>query len=160
MIELVDIKKGLGNAALIKRRHFIIFFLATIFAITLVAILMITSGEKYVLELIFSLLISIAYLLYLVFFFSVIRVKVNNELRFYDGASKVELNKIECKLTKILEDKKENNGLEYYVLEASVIQKFNEDSKNFLITKKFNFKENQKAILYTYGSVVIKVELK
>ena len=160
MLNLIDIEKGLYGVSYKKRRHFILFILSTMFAVALVILLMLTSKQKYTLELIFTILISIAYLLYLVFYFTVIRRVLQAELRFYEGASKAELSEYDVEIHSISEEIKEHNGLEYYVLEARVDENLKEEDKIFYVPTKFSFKKNQKATIQVYGSVVINVELR
>ena len=160
MLNLVDIKKGLGGVEVKKLRHFILFVLSTILTIALVIILMLTSKRSYVVELIFSILISVAYLIYLVFYFTVIRRCLNAEYRFYDGANKAELSEYDVEILSMSEELKDYNGLEYYVLEAKVSENLKDEEKIFYLPAKFSFKKNQKARLYVYGSVVINVELR
>ena len=160
MLNLVDIEKGLYGAAYKKRRHFILFLLSTIFAFALVLILMLTSKQKYVLELIFTIFVSVVYLFYAIFYFTVIRRCLQAELRFYEGASKAELSEYDVEIQSISEKVKEYNGLEYYVLEAKVDENLKEEDKIFYVPSKFSFKKNQKAVLYVYGSIVINVELR
>ena len=160
MLNLVDLEKGLYGASLKKRRHFILFLLFSVIAIALVVILMVTSTEKYALELVFTILISIAYLIYIIFYFSVIHRCLTAELRFYEGASKVELSEYDVEILSISEKVKEYNGLEYFVLEAKVNENLKDEDKIFYVPRTFSFKKNQKAVLYVYGSIVIKVELR
>ena len=160
MLNLIDIEKGLYGVSYKKRRHFILFVLSTMFAVALVILLMLTSKQNYTLELIFTILISIAYLLYLVFYFTVIRRVLQAELRFYEGASKAELSEYDVEIQCISEEIKEHNGLEYYVLEAKVDENLKEEDKIFYVPTKFSFKKNQKATIQVYGSVVINVELR
>ena len=160
MHNLIDIKKGLYGVIYKKRRHFILFVLSTMFAVALILLLMLTSKQKYTLELIFTILISIAYLVYLVFYFTVIRRVLQAELRFYEGASKAELSEYDVEIHCISEEIKEHNGLEYYVLEAKVDENLKEEDKIFYVPTKFSFKKNQKATIQVYGSVVINVELR
>ena len=160
MLNLVDIEKGLYGAAYKKRRHFILFILASIISIAIIVILMLTSKEKFVIELIFTILISIAYLIYIVFYFSVIRRCLQADLRFFEGASKSELSSYDVEIHSISEEIKEYNGREYYVLEAKVDENLKEEDKIFYVPKKFSFKKDQKATIEVYGSVVINVELR
>ena len=160
MLNLIDIEKGLYGVSYKKRRHFILFVLSTMFAVALVILLMLTSKQRYTLELIFTILISIAYLLYLVFYFTVIRRVLQAELRFYEGASKAELSEYDVEILSISEEIKEHNGLEYYVLEAKVDENLKEEDKIFYVPTKFSFKKNQKATIQVFGSVVINVELR
>ena len=104
MLNLIDIEKGLYGAAYKKRRHFILFILSTMFVVALVILLMLTSKQKYTLELIITILISVAYLLYLVFYFTVIRRVLQAELRFYEGASKAELTEYDVEIQSISEE--------------------------------------------------------
>ena len=160
MLNLVDLEKGLYGAASKSRRHFILFILSTLFSVSLIAILMITSTNKYVLELIFSILIAIFYLIYCLFYFTVIRRCLKDDLRFFEGASQAELSEYDVELGSISKEVKEYNGREYYVLEAKVIENLKEEEKIFYLPKTFSFKKNQKAILYVYGSIVIKAEIR
>ena len=160
MLNLVDVKKGLYEAAFRKRRHFILFLIATILTLTVEIILMVTSKNNYVVELIFSILFGVAYFIYLVFYLTVIKRCLNAEYRFYEGASKGEHSEVFCTLTSISRELKEHNGIEYYVLEARVDENLKEEDKIFFVPKRFEFKKNQKAVIYVYGSVVIDVELR
>ena len=160
MLNLIDIEKGLYGVSYKKRRHFILFLLSSVLTIALVVILMTTSKQKYVLELIFTILVSVVYLIYLVFYFTVIRRVLQAELRFYEGASKSELSEYDIEIQSISEKVKEYNGFEYYVLEARVDENLKEEDKIFYFSKPFSFKKNQKATIQVYGSVVINVELR
>ena len=160
MLNLVDIEKGLYGASYKKRRHFILFILSTMLVIALVLLLMLTSKQKYILELVFTILISAAYLIYLVFYFTVIRKVINADLRFFEGASKAELSEYDVEIHSISEQIKEYNGREYYVLEAKVDENLKEEDKIFYVPSKFSFKKNQKARIYVYGSIIINVELR
>ena len=160
MLNLVDIKKGLYGTEIKKRRHFILFILSTLLSIALIILLMITSKQKYVLELIFTILIGIAYLIYLVFYFTVIRRCIAAELRFFEGASKNELSEYDVEIISMSDDLKEYNGLEYYVLEAKVIENLKDEDKKFYLPSKITFKKHQKATLYVYGSVVVNMEMR
>ena len=158
MLNLVDIKNGLYGAERRKLRHFLLFLFATFVALTLVLVLMLTSGQNYVLELIFTILISIAYLIYLIYYFTVIRRCISAELRLFEGASKTELSEENVELISLSDEVKEYNGLEYYVLEAKVKENLKDEVKIFYVPKRFEFKNKQKAMLFTYGSIVINVE--
>ena len=160
MLNLIDIEKGLYGVSYKKRRHFILFLLSSVLTITLVVILMLTSKQKYILELVFTILVSVLYLIYLVFYFTVIRRVLQAEFRFYEGASKSELTEYDIEIQSISEKVKEYNGLEYYVLEARVDENLKEEDKIFYVSKPFSFKKNQKATIQVYGSVVINVELR
>ena len=131
MLNLVDIKKGLYGAEIKKRRHFILFVISSFFFVALIVLLMLTSKEKYIVELIFSILISITYLFYLIYYFSVIRRVLSAELRFFEGADKAELSEYDVEIESISEKVKEYNGLEYYVLEARVDENLKEEDKIF-----------------------------
>ena len=160
MLNLIDIEKGLYGAAYKSRRHFILFILSTMFAFALVILLMLTSKQKYILELIFTILISVSYLIYLVFYFTVIRRVLHADMRFFEGASKAELSEYDVEIQSISEEIKIYNGREYYVLEAKVDEYLKEEDKIFYVPTKFSFKKNQKAKIQVYGSVVINVELR
>ena len=160
MLNLVDIEKGLYGAAIKKRRHFILFLLATIVSISLVVVLIVTSTEKYALELIFTILITSAYLVYVIFYFTVISRCLNAELRFFEGATNAELSEYRIELCSISKDLKEYNGREYYVLEAKVKENLKDEEKIFYLPKSFSFKKNQEAIIHVFGSIVIDVELR
>ena len=160
MLNLVDIKKGLYGAALKKRRHFLLFFVSTLLTITLVLVLMLTSKSNYTLELIFTILISVIYLIYLVFYFTVIRRVIYADVRFFEGLSKAELSEYDVEILSMSDEIKEYNGREYHLLEAKVFENLKEEVKNFYLPSKFAYKKNQKAHFYVYGSVVINVELR
>lgn len=160
MLNLIDLDKGLLDASLKKRRHFILFLISSIVAIVSIFLLIFFSDEHYVFELILTILISIAYLFYLVFYFSVIRRCIGAELRLYEGAKKAEFHEINCELISLGDEIKEYNNLEYYVLEAKEIENLREENKIFYAAKKFSFKKNQKAKLIVYGSIIIDVELR
>ena len=160
MLNLVDIKKGLYDAERRKLRHFLLFLFSTILTIALVIVLMLTSKLNYVVELIFTILVSVIYLIYLVFYFTVIRRVISNDLRFFEGAAKSELSENDVEILSMSKETKEYNGREYYVLEAKVDENLKDDVKNFYLPEQFSFKNKQKARLYVYGSIVINVELR
>lgn len=160
MLNLVDIKKGLYGAETRKLRHFILFLISTILVVSLVLILMLTSKLNYVVELVFTILISIAYLFYLIFYFTIIRRVIRADLRFFEGASKAELSEYDVEIISMSEENKEYNGREYYILEAKVKESLKDEVKNFYLPNTFAYKKNQKARLYVYGSVVINVEMR
>lgn len=160
MLNLVDIEKGLYATEARKRRHTFIFVVATLLSLTLVLVLMLTSKDKYVLELIFTILVSITYLIYLTFYFTVIRRFFKNELRFYEGVKNSELSELYCEILSISEEEKEYNGRSYYILDARVNENLKDEDKIFYLPKKFQFKKNQKAKLQVFGSIVINVEFR
>ena len=160
MLNLLDIKKGLYGAETKKLRHFLLFMLSTILTIALILLLMLTSKLNYTIELIFSILIGIAYLIYLVFYFSVIRRVIAADIRFFEGANKCELSEYEVEILSIGDEIKVHNGREYYVLEAKVSENLKDEIKNFYVPSTFSYKKSQKATLHTYGTVVIDVELR
>lgn len=160
MLNLVGIKKGLYGAEQRKLRHFLLFLFSTILTIILIVVLMFTSKTNYILELVFTIIVSIAYLIYLIFYFTVIRRVINADLRFFDGASKAELSEYDVEILSMSKEIKEYNGREYYLLEARVNENLKDEVKKFYIPSQFSFKKNQKATLYVYGTVVINVELR
>ena len=160
MLNLVDIKKGLYGVEIRKRRHFLLFLFSTIITITLVVVLMLTSKSHYALELVFTILISVIYLIYLIFYFTVIRRVLSADLRFFEGANKNEKSKYDVEILSMSDEIKEYNGREYYLLEAKVYENLKDEVKNFYLPAKFSFKKDQKARLYVYGSIVIDVELR
>ena len=160
MLNLVDVKKGLYGAETRKLRHFILFLISTILVVSLVIILMLTSKLNYVVELVFTILISIAYLFYLIFYFTVIRRIIKADLRFFEGAAKTELSEYDVEILSIGKEIKNYNDREYYVLEAKVKESLKDEEKIFYLPNTFAYKKSQKAKLYVYGSVVISVEMK
>ena len=160
MLNLVDIKNGLYGAERRKLRHFLLFLFTTFLTITLVIVLMLTSKLNYIVELIFTILISVIYLIYLVFYFTVIRRVITADLRFFEGASKSELSEYDVEILSMSKEIKEYNGREYYVLEAKVDENLKDEVKNFYLPEQFAYKNKQKARLYVYGSIVISVELR
>ena len=158
MLNLVDIEKGLYGAEIKKRRHFILFLVSTILVISIVLILMLASKQNYIVELIFTIFFSVIYLVYLIFYFTVIKRCLNAELRFYEGAKKADLSEEFCEILSISEEVKEYNGLEYYVVEAKVDEYYKKVDKIFYAPTKFKFKKNEKLIFHTFGSIIISVE--
>ena len=160
MLNLVDIKGGLYGAERRKLRHFLLFLISTILTITLVVVLMIASKRNYVVELVLTIFISVVYLLYLVFYFTIIRRVISADLRFFEGAAKSELSEYDVEILSMSKEIKEYNGREYYVLEAKVSENLKDEVKNFYLPQQFSYKNKQKAKLYVYGSVVISLELR
>ena len=160
MLNLVDIKQGLYGAEVRKLRHFLLFIFATMLTVALILILMLTSNRNYIFELVFSIVISTAYLCYLVYYFTVIRRVIVADYRFFEGANKAELSEYDVEILSISDEIKEYNGREYYVLEAKVKDNLKDEDKNFYLPKVFDFKKNQKARLFVYGTVVINVEMR
>jgi len=160
MLNFVDVEKGLLDASYKKRRHFILFLFVTILAIGLVLLFLLISDERYAFELVMCVFISIAYLFYLIFYFSIIQRCFNNELRLYEGAKNATFSNVDCEIISLSDEIKEYNGLEYYVLEAKVEENLKEENKIFYVNKKFDFKKNQKAKMKVYGSIVISMEFR
>ena len=160
MLNLVDVKKGLYGAETRKLRHFILFLISTILVVSLVIILMLTSKLNYVVELVFTILISIAYLFYLIFYFTIIRRIIKADLRFFEGASKTELSEYDVEILSMSKEIKNYNDREYYVLEAKVKESLKDEEKIFYLPNTFAYKKREKAKLYVYGSVVINVEMR
>ena len=160
MLNLVDIEKGLYGAEIKKRRHFILFLVSTVLVISIDLILMLASKQNYVVELIFTIFFSVIYLVYLVFYFTVIKRCISAELRFYEGAKKAELSEVFCEIQSISEKVKEYNGLDYFVVEAKVDENYKKVDKIFYAPTKFKFKKNEKFIFHTFGSIIIDVEIR
>ena len=158
MLNLVDIEKGLYGAEIKKRRHFILFLISTFLIIFIDVILMLTSKDNYIVELVLTIIFSAAYFVYLVFYFTVIKRCLNAELRFFEGVKKSELSEVYCEAQSISDDVKEYNGLEYYVVEAIVDENLKKEDKIFYAPQKFKFKKNEKLIFHTFGSIIINVE--
>lgn len=158
MIKLVDVKQHLLNAIMDRRRYLAIFIISTILVLTLDAVLMATSKDSYVLELVFTIILTVIYFVFLIFYFSVLRKRIMSELNFYSAASEGELNTVHVELIEFNEETKINNGIEYYVLKALTLKELKDDECYFYAPKRFEFKKNQKATLKTFGSVIIEVE--
>lgn len=157
MIQLVDVKQKLGVALSNRRKTLVLFIISTIFIIGFDAILIATSSANYVVEAILTILFTILYLFFLIFYFTILRKNIINELNFYSDVDKAELNEIRVQLIDFSEETKINNGLEYFVLKAIVKNRLEDVEQLFLVPNKFTFKKNEKAILKTFGRVVIEV---
>lgn len=158
MIQLVDINKGLLVSSYNKRKHLILFIVFTLFIIGFDALLMATSGENYLPDLILTIVFTIAYLIYLVFYFTTLNRSLSNELNFYECASKSDLTTSHIKLIEIENEKKINNGLEYFVVKAIKKNELSDVEVNYLAPIKFDFKKNSNAKIKTFGSVIIEIE--
>ena len=80
-----------------------------------------------------------------------------SELQFYEDANKAELIEVRVSLIDYEKETKINNGLEYFVLKAVVKENLEDTERLFLVPSKFTFKKNEKAILKTFGRVVLEV---
>lgn len=158
MIQFVDVKQCLGKAIVERRRTLALFIVSTIFIVALDAILMATSKQKYIVELIISILFTVLYLFFLVFYFTVLRKKIMNELNFYSSVDSATLNEMHVELIEFEENKKIYNGIDYFVLKAITINNLTEVEQFYYVPAKFEFKKGSKAILKTFGSVVIEKE--
>lgn len=158
MVQLVDSKNGLNQAYYNKRKHKIVFFCLTVLAILIVSVIMVTSTDKYIVNLIFSILITACYLMYLVFYFTVLKRRVNAEFNFYNDLSKVALSEAKIKFLNYEKNTKESNQIEYFVINANVPNQYGDEDKFFLIKEKVDFKEGKTYKVKLFGSVIISME--
>lgn len=159
MINNVDINNGLIEAISKRKKNLWIFVCASILVIVGISLLMLKSKEKYALNLILSILLAIPYLLYLVFYFTVLRRRLLDEYRFYNGASNASLNDEKCQIIQYEDQSKISNGLEYFVLRVKVIGALSDTEKNYLVTNKFEFDKNAIYKVNLYGTVLISYEV-
>lgn len=159
MTNLIDIKKGLIVADSKRRKHLWIFVCATLVAVLGIALLMLKSKENYTLNMVFTILIAVIYLLYLVFYFTVLRRRLVDEYRFFDGAFKADLYEEKFQPIEYLEQTKISDGIEYYVLKVKVIGVLADTEKNYLIKDKFEFDSNLTYKVNLFGTVAISYEV-
>lgn len=157
MIQLVDIKQKFYLASSRRKKSLLLFVISTVAIVILDACLLATSKNNYVLEAIFTIIFTIAYLFFLIFYFTTLRKNIMSELQFYEDANKAELIEVRVSLIEFEKETKINNGLEYFILKAVVKENLEDTERLFLVPSKFTFKKNEKAILKTFGRVVLEV---
>jgi len=160
MIELIDINTGLNNAIRRRRNDILLFSVLTMLICLLVTVLMLTSKEKYFINLIFTLIGSIAYCFYLVFYFSIIRKRDVDEYHFYDVASKASFEQIDVIVNSVEKKTIIRDGIEFYVLNAKVIGNLEDVVKTFHLLVNVELKEGSKATLKVFGQTVVSLEVK
>lgn len=158
MTEVINIKNELSIAYSKRRMHLFIFVIASILIVFLDAILLLTSKDSYAIELTFSILLTSLYLVYLVFYFSIIRNKYKNEFDFFDKASKSEKSTELVEFISFEDKKKINNGIDYFELNARTINELNKVEKKYLISRKIDFKKGKKYNVATFGKVIVSFE--
>lgn len=159
MQEFINVKEEYLKASQIRTRHLLLFILATVLTLILVPTLMLTSKEKYLVNLIFTILISALYLVYLVFYLTVLRKSVVTNLHFYEGASTYELSELYVVIGDYLSETKSFNGNDYFLLEVQTVNGVDLHNKNLLInTDKIAFKKGEIVKATIYSGVVIKME--
>ena len=124
MTNLIDVDNKFNEICYSKRKHKWLFISATILTILLIVVLMSTSKSNYIFNMIFTIIISIVYLLYLVFYFSVLRAKITDEIRLFSNLNKKQYNQEKCKFLSYENKKEINNGIEFFVLDMDNLGKF------------------------------------
>lgn len=157
-MKLLDVEGTLPRLRNDRQKHIWLFVAFTLITILVDALLIYFSTDQYTLNAIISIFITAVYLGYLVFYFTVLRRRLVDYLSLYENCYLSELNEEKCELLHFNEEKKISNGIEYFVLEANVIENNKKIDKNFLCLEKFSIKKDQKVLLKTFGSVVVELE--
>lgn len=156
-MKLLDVEEKLSKALINRRRSLILFIVSSIFVVTLDVVLMATSKDSYIVELILTIIFTIAYLLFFVFYFTVLRKEIVNEMNFYSQVKDSELNLSWIIPVKFEDEMKNYDGFDYYVLNAITKNHLNDVEQNYLVPRKFDFKKDKKILVKTYGTVVVEV---
>lgn len=158
MIFSLDIKTNFINAKnkMVKN----VFIFALLLSITIIAdtLLITYSTNEYLINLIFTVLISILFSFYVIFDLTIIYPKLNNELRFFKGYFSGEKNSDIVFVNSFSESKTIMNGLESYKVNITVVDGLLKEEKSIFVFSKFNFSKNKKYKIETYQRIITKIE--
>lgn len=158
MTFLIDIDDKFNEISYLKKKHKLLFICASILIVIFDGILLSTSKENYILNMIFSIILTIAYFFYLIFYFSILRIKIFDEYRLFSSLEKKVFCEDKCEFIEY-EDKKEiSNGIEYFVLNMNVLNNLENVVKKFYVLEKFPFKKNKKYQINYFGKVIVACE--
>ena len=155
----LDVSKGYQ----VSKKHFLLLSLlfSLIFTVVLISdvLLVVLSNENYIVALIISIVITILFAWFAIYFFYNIYGDVNNEYRFYKGyeSGLKEIGEViyinqDTELTYI-------NGLYAYPVHVAYINGLEKTNKVIYTIEKLDYRQGDKLSIITYRRILVKAEL-
>ena len=155
----LDVSKGYQ----VSKKHFLLLSLlfSLIFTVVLISdvLLVVLSNENYIVALIISIVITILFAWFAIYFFYNIYSDVNNEYRFYKGyeSGLKEIGEViyinqDTELTYI-------NGLYAYPVHVAYINGLEKTNKVIYTIEKLDYRQGDKLSIITYRRILVKAEL-
>ena len=155
----LDVSKGYQ----VSKKHFLLLSLlfSLIFTVVLISdvLLVVLSNENYIVALIISIVITVLFAWFAIYFFYNIYSDVNNEYRFYKGyeSGLKEIGEViyinqDTELTYI-------NGLYAYPVHVAYINGLEKTNKVIYTIEKLDYRQGDKLSIITYRRILVKAEL-
>ena len=155
----LDVSKGYQ----VSKKHFLLLSLlfSLIFTVILISdvLLVVLSNENYIVALIISIVITVLFAWFAIYFFYNIYDDVNNEYRFYKGyeSGLKEIGEViyinqDTELTYI-------NGLYAYPVHVAYINGLEKTNKVIYTIEKLDYRQGDKLSIITYRRILVKAEL-
>ena len=155
----LDVSKGYQ----VSKKHFLLLSLlfSLIFTVVLISdvLLVVLSNENYIVALIISIVITILFTWFAIYFFYNIYGDVNSEYRFYKGyeSGLKEIGEViyinqDTELTYI-------NGLYAYPVHVAYINGLEKTNKVIYTIEKLDYRQGDKLSVITYRRILVKAEL-
>lgn len=155
----LDVSKGYQ----VSKKHFLLLSLlfSLIFTVILISdvLLVVLSNENYIVALIISIVITVLFTWFAIYFFYNIYSDVNNEYRFYKGyeSGLKEIGEViyinqDTELTYI-------NGLYAYPVHVAYINGLEKTNKVIYTIEKLDYRQGDKLSIITYRRILVKAEL-
>ena len=161
VIDLVDADKQIFKYQTKRRNSLILFILVSVFSTIAIVLLMVFSSENYIANLIFTILFFVILLFFFIFYFTVWRKYILDHLNFFEGVKKTKHEEIEFEILGFEKEKKEYDGISFYVLNVKCVENFKTVEKNILCLKnEIPFQNGEKVFITIFGKVAIKMEKK
>ncbi len=155
----LDVSKGYQ----VSKKHFLLLSLlfSLIFTVVLISdvLLVVLSNENYIVALIISIVITVLFTWFAIYFFYNIYGDVNNEYRFYKGyeSGLKEIGEViyinqDTELTYI-------NGLYAYAVHVAYINGLEKTNKVIYTIEKLDYRQGDKLSVITYRRILVKAEL-
>lgn len=156
---LVDVNNEYKKAKTKMNNATVLFII--LFALTIIIsyVLIITRENHVKLNMIFTMIVSIAFVFYAISFFSLSYPGLNNALRFYEGFERgIKVTDI-VKIKSIDNEIKEVNGFDCYPMHITVFDGIDEADKTvYVFDRNININKKDKLSLTSYQRIVISIE--
>ena len=134
---------------------------AFIFSLVIVsdALLIVTSGQNYTINLIISIIVSVIFIWFAIYFFTTIYKEIDKRYRFFKGYESGLKEQEEVDFISCDDEIAYVNGL--YVYPLHVVYKNGLESQNKIIysSVKLQYKNGDKLLITTYQRILIKIDL-
>ena len=155
----LDVSKGYQ----VSKKHFLLLSLlfSLIFTVVLISdvLLVVLSNENYIVALIISIVITVLFAWFAIYFFYNIYSDVNNEYRFYKGyeSGLKEIGEViyinqDTELTYI-------NGLYAYPVHVAYLNGLEKTNKVIYTIEKLDYRQGDKLSIITYRRILVKAVL-